>query len=211
MGSKIIVFDLDDTLAASHRRFEDAILTLLDDAGIEYDADEVAAYINPLGTIGTATYFSALGVPGTLEEIYERQLRVQEDYYATKVGLLPGVDTYLRRLKDAGCRLFVLTASPHRLSDPCLEANGIYHLFDQVWCTEEFGHSKNEEALFCKVTAAIGCAPEEVLYYDDSVTAIRTARAFGWRTCGVMSPHARGQQGMEQLAHTVIHSFEEMA
>ncbi len=211
MDSKIVVFDLDDTLVASHRRFEDAILTLLDNAGIAYDTDAIFARINPIGAYGTAAYFATLGVPGTPEEIHERLMRVQEGFYATKAGLLPGAAAYLRRLKDADTRLFVLTATPHRLSDPCLKANRVYHLFEQVWCTEEFGHGKNEEALFCKVTAAIGCAPEAVLYYDDSVTAIRTARAFGWQTCGVMSPHARETAGMEQVAHTVIHSFEEMA
>lgn len=211
MNSNVIVFDLDDTLADSHRRFEDAILTLLDEAGIAYDAGQVIAHINPIGVPGTAAYFAELGVSGTPAELYERLMAVQEGFYATRVGLLPGVLVYLHRLKAAGARLFVLTASPHRLTDPCLKANGIYDLFEQVWCTEEFGHSKGEETLFAKVTAAIGCAPEEVLYYDDSVTAIGTARTYGWRTCGVLSPYARESRGMETAAHTCIHSFEEMA
>ncbi|MBQ1203921.1 MAG: HAD family hydrolase [Clostridia bacterium] len=210
MDNKIVVFDLDDTLVDSHRRFEDAILTLLDAHGIAYDARQVIANTNPLGASGTAVYFSALGVPGTIEEIYEQLMRAQEEFYASRVSLLPGALDYLHRLSAQGARLFVLTASPHRLSDGCLRSNAVYTLFEQVWCTEDFGHNKGEEALFHKVTAAIGCAPEQVLYYDDGVTAIRTARAAGWQTCGVLSAYAAESDRMEQAAHSCIHSFEEI-
>ena len=209
MESKIVVFDMDDTLIDSHRRYEEGAFRLLDEAGIPYDAEDMIARTNPLGIPGTAALYGRMGVPGTQEEIMERLVASQESYYAAGTTLFPGVREYLVHLQRVGARLFVLTASPHRLTDSCLRAHGVYDLFERVWCTEEFGHSKREEALFRQITAVLGCAPEDILYFDDSTTAVRTARSAGWRTCGVQSPFAREGQGITEAAHACIHRFEE--
>jgi len=210
MADRVYVFDMDDTLVDSHRRYEDGIFRVLEEAGVAYDPREIKHTIHFMSHHATATYFSSLGVPGTPEEIVERMLCCQQAVYAGAFSLLSGAGEYLRRLQAAGERLFVLTATPHRLTDACLQANGIYDLFEQVWCTEDFGHTKSETALFDKVAAAIGCPPAEILFYDDGVTPIRTARQAGWQTCGVLSPYAVRDDALTGLAHTCIHSFEEL-
>lgn len=97
------------------------------------------------------------------------------------------------------------------MSDACLQENGIFDYFEQVFCcTEEFGHTKGEPVLFEKLAAAIGCQPADILYFDDGITAIRTARTVGLRTCGVLSPLAVESEGLEQAADTCIRSFEEL-
>lgn len=209
MDNKIYVFDMDDTLVDSHLRYTRGILRVLDDAGVAYEAETLIPILNPLGFPRTADYYSAMGVPGSREEIVERLLDSMVEFYTTDVHLMPGTREYLLRLKAGGARLFVLTATPHRITDACLRVNRVYDLFEQVWCTDDFGHNKSEPALFRQVAEAIGCPPEEILFYDDGVTAIRTARSAGWQTCGFLAPYAVENGGMAEAAHTCIHSFEE--
>ena len=210
MDGKIYVFDMDDTLVDSHLRYTEGILTVLDEENIPYDADTLVPVINPIGFWRTAVCFSEMGLSGTCEEIVERLLDSLKRLYVTKVPLFDGVQAYLDKLRAEGARLFVLTATPHCVSDACLRANGIFDYFEQVWCTEDFGLTKGDTALFEKMAAAIGCAPADVLYFDDGVTAVRTARKAGVRTCGVLTPLAVENEGMEQVADTCIVSFKEL-
>lgn len=210
MDSNIYVFDMDDTLVDSHLRYTDGILKVLDEEGISYEAETLIPILNPLGFPKSAVYYSKLGVPGTPEEIVERMLDSMKRLYVTRVPLFNGVLPYLNKLRAEGARLFVLTATPHCVSDACLRANGIYDYFEQVWCTEDFGLTKGEPALFETLAATIGCQPADILYFDDGVTAIRTARAAGVRTCGVCPPLAVESEGMAEAADTCIVSFEEL-
>ncbi|MBQ9859958.1 MAG: HAD family hydrolase [Clostridia bacterium] len=210
MESKIYVFDMDDTLVDSHLRYTEGILQVLDEEGISYDADTLIPILNPLGFPKSAAYYSRLGVPGTPKEIVERMLDTMQRLYETRVPLFDGVLPYLEKRKAEGARLFLLTATPHRVSDACLRANGIFDFFEQVWCTEDFGYTKGDTALFLKMAEAIGCEPKDVLYFDDGVTAIRTARGAGMRTCGVLTPLAVESEGLTEAADTCIVSFKEL-
>lgn len=210
MDNKIFVFDMDDTLVDSHMRYVKGILRPLDEDGVSYDAESLIPVLNPLGFPRTAEYYMSMGVKGSYEEVFRRLIDSMVTLYTTEVKLMPGAAAYLQKLKAAGARLFVLTATPHAITDICLRVNGIYDLFEQVWCTEDFNSRKGEPVLYERVTAALGCRPEDILFYDDGVTAIRTARSAGWQTCGFLAPHAVENEGMEQVAHICIHSFEEL-
>ena len=211
MNKPIAVLDMDDTLIDTHRRYEEGILPVLDEAGIVYDEKALLSYINTLGFPKTVRYFSKLGVPGTDEQIRERMLsRLETLYVSDRVWMMPGVEACLDRLQASGVRLFVLTTTPHRVTDACLRAKGLYDRFEKIWCTEDFGLNKGEPVLFSRVAEAIGCPPEEIFYMDDSTTAIRTAREVGLYTCGFIPPQAVDNAGMEQVAHRCIRSFEEL-
>ncbi len=210
MTNSVYVFDLDDTLVESYRRYECGLLKVLDDAGIAYDAKAMSATINPLGIEGTAAYYATLGVPGSVEEIIEVMMSKMDVFYTQDVKPAPGAAAYIHRLHGEGARLFVLTATAHRVADACLKANGLFDFFEQVWCVDDFGYTKRQEKLFETVTEAIGCQPADVVFYDDGVAAIRTARAFGWHTVGVLSPHAVESAGMAEAAHECIVDFREL-
>ena len=174
----IYVFDLDDTLLESSERFDKAILCILDEEGIAYDAQAVTATILPIGLERTADYFQkVLGVSGSTDEIKrrinEKQLKLYRDVFALK----PGVRAYLEGLVRTGARLFILTATPKRLAVPALQHNGILDLFEAVWSTEEdFGLNKDNVRLFEAVAERVATQPSLIRYFDDSVTAVTNAK-----------------------------------
>ena len=184
-NTKICVFDLDGTLVDSMPYFSKGILSIADDAGIKY-GPELIRILTPLGYVGGAEYYvRELGVKDTVENIVKTIGDRLVYEYSNNVVLKPGVGEYLRRLKVEGARLFVLTASPHLVTDVCLKRNGIYDLFEQVWSVEDFRLTKSDTRLFYKVSEAIGCKNNEIHYFDDSLVALSNAKKSEYITYGV--------------------------
>lgn len=182
---KAAIFDLDGTLVDSMSRFTAGLFSILDDNGIEYDPKEMINIITPLGYIGSAKYFIELGAEGTVEELCDKMANSLVEEYSTNIYLKPFVKEYLGKLNADGVRLFVLTASPHTVTDPCLKHNGVFHLFEKVWSVEDFNMTKDDLALFSVVADEIGLDPDEMYFLDDNRTAVKNAKAAGYFTVGV--------------------------
>ncbi len=208
---KAVVFDLDDTLVDSWSRFDGAMLPVLDEEGIVYDREEMIAKMHPQGVPPTAALFCEMGVPGTVEEVTRRLEEGMHREYAHRIFLMPGVREYLCRLRADGVRLFVLTASPHSITDPCLHNNGVLDWFERVWTVEDYGMGKSEPLLFERVVADIGLPAEEILYYDDNPVAVMNAAASGMQACGVLCPHTpQNAKRIREVTERYIASFEEL-
>ena len=208
---RAVVFDLDDTLVDSWSRFDGGMLPILDAEGIVYDRAEMIAKMHPQGVPPTAALFGELGVPGTVDEITRRLEEGMYREYAHTIRLMPGAEEYLRRLRADGMRLFVLTASPHSITDPCLKNNGVFDWFEQVWTMEDYGMGKTNPQLFVRVVKDIGLPADEILYFDDNPIAVENAMAAGMQVCGVLCPHTpQNAERKPQVAERYIASFEEL-
>lgn len=201
---KIYVFDLDGTLVDSMKNFEKGMLKIADDAGLEYD-ETLIKILTPLGYTKSAEYYtSVLGVPDTVENIVKR---IEENLffeYANNIVAKPSVPEYLKRLHSEGARLFVLTASPHMMTDVCLKRNGIYDLFEKVWSVDDFGLSKSDTPLFFEVAKAIGCEPSDINYFDDSLIALANAKKSGYITYGVYDAQNEEEVALMKREYSVF-------
>lgn len=208
---RAVVFDLDDTLVDSWSRFDGAMLPVLDEEGIAYDREDMIAKMHPQGVPPTAALFCKMGVPGTVEEVTRHLEERMYCEYAEHIRLMPGAEAYLRRLREQGVRLFVLTASPHSITDPCLLNNDVWDLFEQVWTVEDYGMGKSNPDLFVRVVGDIGLPADEILYYDDNPVAVVNAAASGMQVCGVLCPHTpQNAAKIPEVAEKYIASFEEL-
>ena len=208
---KAVVFDLDDTLVDSWSRFDGGMLPVLDAEGIAYDREEMIAKMHPQGVPPTAALFCEMGVPGTVEEVTRRLEEGMHREYAHRIFLMPGAREYLCRLREQGIRLFVLTASPHSITDPCLQNYGVLDWFEQVWTVEDYGMGKSDPVLFHRGVADIGLPAEEILYFDDNPVAVVNAAASGMQVCGVLCPHTpQNATRMQELTEKNIVFFKEL-
>jgi HAD superfamily hydrolase (TIGR01509 family) len=96
-----------------------------------------------------------------------------------------GVCDTLRALKKRGAELNVLTASPHLALDPCLKRLGVWELFSNVWSCDDFGTTKADPEIYRMAAERIGAAVEDVVFVDDNVNAVKTARKAGMRVYGI--------------------------
>lgn len=207
---EIRIFDLDNTLVDSARQIEVGILTVLDEAGVSYP-DNFIKILTPLGYTKSTELFVEMGVPGTAQEIYDRMMGYLVSEYAHNVQLRPGVREFLHKKHAEGAELYVLTASPHELTDVCLQNNGVYDLFRKVWSVEDFGIVKSDVRIYQEVAKLLGCETKDIHFYDDNITAVSTAKAAGCHAIAVRDRHTDAEFAeFCAAADAHISSFEEL-
>jgi HAD superfamily hydrolase (TIGR01509 family) len=209
--NKIYVFDLDGTLVDSMPYFTKGILSILDDAKIPYEPSLINV-VTPLGYTKSAELYVTMGVKDDVATIVKNIEKKLVKEYSENVKLKPGVEKYLRRLHSEGARLFVLTASPHIVTDICLKNNGVYGLFERVWSVEDFKMSKSDVNIFYKVASTIGCEPCEVNYFDDNLTAVTNSKRAGYRVYGILDMQTDADiERIRELSDCFVESFEDFS
>jgi len=178
------LFDFDGTLVDSMPAYAAVMTGILDEHHIQY-GDDIIKTITPLGYHDTALHFIKLGVPLEKEALLDCIRSRMIDAYTWRVEAKSNVIPVLRELKQRGCSLNVLTASPHFSMDPCLKRLGITELFDHVWSCEDFGMNKANPAIYQRAAEKLGVPVGEILFLDDNPNADRAAREAGMKVCGV--------------------------
>ena len=184
------LFDFDGTLVDSMPTFVSVMLRILDEHNIEYGED-IVKIITPLGYHGTAEYYRTLGVTTPTEELIARMNEYALDGYAHRISAKDTAPETLRMLRSSGASLNVLTASPHTMLDPCLKRLGLFELFDNVWSCDDFGTTKADPEIYRMAAKRLGRSVSEVIFIDDNVNAVRTAKAAGMVSYGIYDDSSR--------------------
>ena len=131
--------------------------------------------------------------------------------YRDKILLKDGVKDALIKFKTQGISLNVLTASPHKMLDPCLKRNGIYELFDNVWSTDDFNLPKTDVNIYINAVNLAGGTIENSWFFDDNISAVKTAKSAGLYTVGVYDYTGRAfTEQIKEIADKFIYSFNEL-
>ncbi len=208
---RICIFDLDGTLVNSMPRYTAGMYAVLDRRNISYEPDLIKI-LTPLGYTKSAEYYrDRFGLTETVEELVREMVEILVYEYANNIKLKPGVADYLQRLKKEGAALYVLTASPHLVTDVCLKNNGVFELFDTVWSVEDFGLSKSGTELFYKVAGVIGCETEDVEFFDDNLTALENCTRSGMKSYAVYDgQNEEDVTKMKEIGDVFVASFEDL-
>ena len=210
MKNKTYLFDFDGTLVNSMPTFSSVMIRILDEYGIKYGED-IIKIITPLGYGGTARYFRELGIDRTEEELVATMNEYARPDYERVIPAKEGVIDTLRELRKRGASLNILTASPHMMLDPCLLRLGIYDLFDNVWSSDDFGTTKSDPEIYKMAAARLGTEVENVIFVDDNVNAVRTARTAGTLAYGVFDESsADSVEEMKEVSLRYLERFEEL-
>jgi HAD superfamily hydrolase (TIGR01509 family) len=179
------LFDFDGTLVDSMPSYVAAMLKILDDAGVKYEKD-IIKIITPLGYLGTAVYYKEkYGLSDDADEIVGRMKKYAYDEYAYRIEAKDGVIDTLKKLKNAGADLNILTASPHEVLDVCLSRLGLTELFTNVWSCDDFKTGKSDPKIYKMAAERLGVSISSVLFLDDNYNASKTAKIAGMTACGV--------------------------
>ncbi len=204
------LFDFDGTLVDSMPSFAYYMKRILDENGIDY-GDDLIKIITPLGNPATAKYFRTLGIVLSEDELLFLMNKYAYDEYAFRIPAKNNVEQVLKKLHSRGASLNVLTASPHRLLDPCLERLGLLELFDNVWSCEDFGTTKADPDIYRAAADHIGEEIGNILFLDDNPGADRTAKSAGMKVCGVFDDSsAEYEDEMRSICDYYIRDFSEL-
>lgn len=204
------LFDFDGTLVDSMPTFASVMLRILDEYGISY-GDDIVKIITPLGYCGTAEYFRSLGIPSSVDSLVEKMNTYALFEYEHKVLAKDGVIATLKEMKRRGIGLNVLTASPHMMLDPCLKRLEMWDLFDHVWSCDDFETTKANPAIYQMAAERLGCNVGDVIFVDDNLNAVLTAKQAGMRAYAIYDPSSADYADeMRKKSERYIQAFQEL-
>lgn len=207
---KTYLFDFDGTLVDSMPTFVAVMLRILDERSIKY-GDDIVKIITPLGYRGTAEYFRTIGVKESADEIVEIMNRYARYEYENNIPAKKGVEDTLRKMKAMGYSLNVLTASPHIALDPCLVRLGLFELFDNVWSCDDFATTKANPEIYKMAAERLGRAVGEVVFVDDNINAVKTAKSAGMVSVGIFDESsAEYIDEFKEIADGYVINFSEL-
>lgn len=207
---KTYLFDFDGTLVDSMPTYVSSMLRILDENNVSYESD-IVKIITPLGLKATAEYFIKLGVNRSFEEIVGDMKKYMAEEYFYNIPAKSNVIEVLKRLKEQGHSLNVLTASPHITLDACLKRLEIFDLFDNVWSCDDFSTTKANPEIYKMAAKRLDKKVEEVLFLDDNLGADQTARKAGMLVCGVYDESSKEYENeIRQAANFYIKDFSEL-
>lgn len=201
------IFDFDGTLVDSMFIWdtigEDYLRTLgkephedLKETFMTLTLDEAAEY-----------YRTHYGVTLSVKEIVDGVNAMVEGIYRTKVTLKPGVAEYLAWLRVNGVRMCIATVTDRYLVEETLERLGILHYFSEIFTCAEVGYGKDKPIIYRKAHEHLDTVKNETYVFEDSLFALKTAKADGFTTIGVYDRHETSQDKLKNLADYYIRDF----
>lgn len=210
MKFKTYLFDFDGTLVDSMPSFISVMLRILDENNIKYE-DDIVKTITPLGYLGTARYFKELGVSLPEEELVSLMMQYAYNEYAHNIPAKTNVIETLKKLKQQGAELNILTASPHSVLDICLKRLEIFDMFTNVWSCDDFNTTKSDTKIYKMAAEKIGKPVEEILFLDDNYNADKIAKSAGMAVCGVYDLSSKDYvNDIKSITDYYIYDFSEL-
>ena len=124
------------------------------------------------------------------------------------IAALPGVKTWLRRLRDAEIPC-VIASSTHRENiTATLEVLGLGKFFSAIVAAEDVKRGKPDPEVFLTAAKRIGADPASGVVFEDALVGIAAGRAAGMRVVAVATTEPR-----DRLAHAdrVVDRLDELA
>ncbi len=128
------------------------------------------------------------------------------DFYYNEVPEKDGAREALAFLQDRGVAVTAATSSPRTHVTRALERLGLLPYFRAIFTTGELGVSKHRPDIYH--LAAQGTPPDQTLVAEDSLYALQTAAAAGYRTVGIFDANGEAdQQGLRNTAEVYLTSL----
>jgi putative hydrolase of the HAD superfamily len=88
---------------------------------------------------------------------------------------------FIQAQRDAGIPCYLATNQEKYRARYMRTHMGLDTLFDRIFASAHLGVCKPQPAFYAAVTQAIGVAPEQIMFWDDTPAHVEAARAFGWQ------------------------------
>lgn len=206
---KATIFDLDGTLLDSTGMWEnlgERFLQSLDIVPKENLRDEIWDMSLP----ESAAFFKkeyAVELPE--EEIIARLNELSESVYTNDAPLKSGVKRLLGSLQMLDIKTALATAADKNLAEAALERTGISEYFSGIFSCSEYG-AKTSPDIFLKAVELLGANPQETIIFEDSLTAVQTAKSSGFITAAVFDKSEKNSDLLRDTADFYGNNLDEL-
>jgi len=205
------IFDWDGVVIASHDQHEESWAMLFKEEGRPMPADFFKKSFGMRNQTIIPTFFDWID-PGDAERI-ENLGDHKEELYRELIrrdGIdpLPGVATFLQRLKDAGVPCSVGSSTPHENIKTIMEVIGLGDYFDAITAAEDVTEGKPNPQVFLKAAEKINQTPSECIVFEDAHVGIHAGLNANMRVIAVTTTHPR--ESLHE-AHQVVDQLDELS
>ena len=205
MDKKYCIMDMDGTLIDSMPYWNTLSPDYLKSRGITKSTEGLVDILRTMTMPLACDYLKKeYALPESSEEILLQLNDVMRRHYEFDIPLKKGVREHLDELSSKGARLCVVTATALPLVRLCLKRLGVIEYFSFLMSCEEVGYGKDRPDAFLEAARRLDAAPGDIYVYEDSLTALQTARDAGFRTVAVYDPYSGGWEQCRQIADETI-------
>ena len=123
-----------------------------------------------------------------------------------KFGYIPGVQTFLSRLKEKGCPTAIVTSSNRIKMAVVYKARPeIPEMFGHILTGDDFGRSKPFPDCYLLGMKVCGTSPEDTFIFEDSFNGLESARSSGGHVIALATTNSR--DAVAPYADMVIDDF----
>ena len=185
------IFDLDGTLLDSNPYWDKAPEAYLASVGVTAEPG-IGKTIFAMTLPEAVEYLRrTYGLSQTGQEITDGVNAMMERFYLREVPVKEGIPALLDALNDRGLAMMVASVTDRSLVETVLRRHGLLERFAGVITTDEVGKGKQEPDIYLQAAERLGCAPGEVLVFEDALHALRTAKKAGFPVVGVFDEASR--------------------
>lgn len=186
-----VIFDLDGVITDTARYHYLAWKKLTDELGIYFDEviNERLKGVSRLESLDIILEKSSIKYSQEEKEYYANK---KNEYYKemikkiTHEDLLPGVDSFIEKLKKRGIKTAIASVSKNAFT--VVENLKIKDKFDYIVDANEIVNGKPDPEIFLNAAKHLGISPENCIGIEDSAAGITAIKKAGMYAVGVGNP-----------------------
>lgn len=185
---KLSIFDMDGTLLDSMPYWENVGRDYLQSKGMMVPED-LKQSIETMTLRESAAYIKErFGFKEPVEILLKDMLKNIILAYQFHIPAKFGMKQVVKKEKEAGHPVIVLTSSDKDCAAAALKRTGLYHFFDQIYTADELGMRKDSPEIFCALCETYGVTTEETHCFEDAFYAVKAAKEAGCYVTAVYDP-----------------------
>lgn len=212
MKIKGAIFDLDGTLLDSMGFWDNVGENFLAAQGKEPREDFREKYyvLSPRET--AEMLIDEYGVPGTPDEIIDSMNNAAEIFYTNHVQPKPHAIELLEKLRAAGIKMVLATATDRHLVEIAVNRLDIKKYFEGIVTCGEVGQSKTRPDVYLKALSYIGSEIKDTALFEDAVVAAHTAKEAGFYTVGIYDDTCKeNEEEMRSFCDEYLTDFTQLS
>ena len=144
--------------------------------------------------MGMKWWYEYQEIPYPYEEVSNDIYTLMQKYYDNDIVLKDGVYDMLLRLKNAGVKMVLATATDRSVVEKILNRLNIREFFSAIFTSKEVGKSKRFPLIFEKALEFLGTDKETTYVFEDAIHAMQTCKNNGFKIVGVYDKNVFGDE-----------------